>query len=58
LTASTVEGYRDAVLRLLNNPQDREQFARNGRARVLSHHSWKNSMNKLDMLIEKCRKSS
>ncbi len=58
LTASTVEGYRDAVLRLLNNPQDRDQFARSGRSRVLSHHSWKNSMNKLDMLIEKCCESS
>lgn len=58
LTASTVEGYRDAVLRLLNNPQGRDQFARSGRSRVLSHHSWKNSMNKLDMLIEKCCESS
>lgn len=55
LTASTVEEYRDAVLRLLDSPQDRERFAYSGRARVLSHHSWEHSMNKLDLLIEKCR---
>ncbi len=58
LTATTIEGYRDAVLRLLDSPQDRERFARSGRARVLSHHSWENSMSKLNLLIEKCRKVS
>ena len=54
LTASTGEGYRDAILRLLDNQQDRELFARNGRARMLSHHSWEHSMNKLSLLIDKC----
>lgn len=54
LTASTVEGYRDAVLRLLDKQADRERFARKGRARMLSHHNWENSMNKLSLLIEKC----
>jgi sugar transferase (PEP-CTERM/EpsH1 system associated) len=58
LTASTREGYRDAVLRLLDSPKDRELFARSGRARMLSHHNWENSMNKLSVLIEKCLANS
>jgi sugar transferase (PEP-CTERM/EpsH1 system associated) len=58
LTASTIEGYRDAVLRLLESPKDREQFARRGRARMLSHHNWENSMNQLSLLIEKCLAAS
>ncbi len=54
LTASTPEGYRDAVLRLLSSPKDRARFASRGRARMLSHHNWEDSMNKLTGLIEKC----
>lgn len=58
LTASTSEGYRDAVLRLLDSPKDRERFACSGRARMLSHHNWENSMKKLSLLIEKCLSNS
>jgi len=44
LTASTPPGYTDAIVRLLENPTERERFARAGRARILTHHNWQGSM--------------
>jgi hypothetical protein len=35
----------------------RERFAAAGRARVETHHSWTNSMAKLDRIIEACLES-
>lgn len=58
LTASTAEEYQDVILGLMNNSKERERFACSGRARMLSHHNWENSMNKLSVLIEKCLASS
>ena len=55
LTASNVDGYCQAILGLLENPKDREQYASRGRARMLSHHSWNSSMKKLSRLIKRCR---
>ncbi len=52
--ARTPEEYSDAVLSLLDSPAERERTARAGRERVLSHHSWENSMLKLDKIIERC----
>ncbi len=54
LTAQSPEGYRDAVLRLLEDPKERQRFSRAGRNRMLSHHSWDHSMKKLDAIIETC----
>lgn len=54
LTASTRDDYCEAILRLLESPKERERYAKHARARMLSHHNWEGSMNKLSHLIEKC----
>ena len=48
LVASTPAEYRDAILRVLENPAERSRLAAAGRARVLSHHSWPSAMTRLD----------
>lgn len=58
LTASTPMEFRDAILRLLDDPRERARFARAGRERVRSHHDWDSSMRKLDSLIEECLSTS
>ncbi|MDL1859470.1 TIGR03087 family PEP-CTERM/XrtA system glycosyltransferase [Betaproteobacteria bacterium PRO7] len=54
LVAETPEQYRDAILRLLEDPSERARLAAAGRARVLSHHAWGSSMKRLDAIIDKC----
>jgi glycosyltransferase involved in cell wall biosynthesis len=51
LAASTPDGYADAILRLLENPAEHHRFARAGRARMLSHHNWQGSMERLSSQI-------
>jgi glycosyltransferase involved in cell wall biosynthesis len=54
LVASTPAEYRDAILRLLDDPAERARLAAAGRTRVLSHHAWPSSMQRLDRIIERC----
>jgi sugar transferase (PEP-CTERM/EpsH1 system associated) len=54
LVASTPEEYRDAILRILNDPSERTRLAHAGRQRMLSHHAWDKSMRRLDRIIERC----
>jgi sugar transferase (PEP-CTERM/EpsH1 system associated) len=54
LAASSPEQYADAILRIMENPVERERLARAGRERMLSHHSWDKSMDRLDGIIERC----
>ena len=54
LVASTPVEYRDAILRILDDPTERARLATAGRARVLSHHAWPSSMLRLDRIIERC----
>jgi len=54
LVADTPDDYVTTILHLFNHPDERDRLSRDGRARMLSHHDWKNSMEKLDVLIEKC----
>lgn len=54
LTASTPEEYAAAVLRILEDPAERQRLSRAGRARMLSHHAWDKSMQRLDGIIERC----
>jgi polysaccharide biosynthesis protein PslH len=54
LVASTPAEYRDAILRVLNDPAERARLSAAGRARVLSHHGWPSSMQRLDRIIERC----
>jgi hypothetical protein len=51
---STPAEYRDAVLRIIGDPMERRRLSESGRARVLSHHSWPNSLKRLDAIIEEC----
>jgi polysaccharide biosynthesis protein PslH len=54
LVASTPAGYTDAIIRLVENPAERERLARSGRARMLSHHNWQHSMQRLDTQLSDC----
>jgi len=54
LTATTPDEYVAAILRVLDDPAERTRLARAGRARVLSHHAWPQSMRRLDGIVERC----
>jgi len=54
LVASTPAEYRDAILRILESPEERTRLAAAGRARVLSHQSWPSAMKRLDGIIDRC----
>jgi sugar transferase (PEP-CTERM/EpsH1 system associated) len=54
LVASTREEYAQAVLRILDNPAQRQQLGAAGRTRMLSHHAWDSSMRRLDGIIARC----
>jgi sugar transferase (PEP-CTERM/EpsH1 system associated) len=51
LTAASPAEYVSAIDRVLGSRELRERLARDGRARVLSHHAWRSSMQRLDGLI-------
>jgi sugar transferase (PEP-CTERM/EpsH1 system associated) len=44
-----------AVLRIVEQPAERARLAAAGRERMLSHHAWPRSMQRLDGIIERCR---
>jgi sugar transferase (PEP-CTERM/EpsH1 system associated) len=54
LVASTPRQVADAVLRLAADRTERERLARAGRERMLTHHSWKGSMERFDRIVERC----
>ncbi|MEY5100491.1 MAG: hypothetical protein RJA36_3210 [Pseudomonadota bacterium] len=54
LVADTPLQYADAIARLAGDPVERERLARAGRDRMLSHHAWTQSMQRLDAIIERC----
>ena len=54
LVASTSEEQAAAVLRILDDRAKRQRLAIAGRSRVLSHHDWGRSMQRLDEIIERC----
>lgn len=54
LVGETPREYSDAILRILGSPGERERLAVAGRARMLSHHSWANSMLRLDGIVQRC----
>jgi hypothetical protein len=54
LTATTADEYVAAILRVLDDPAERGRLARAGRARMLSHHAWPQSMRRLDAIVERC----
>ncbi|WIV95948.1 TIGR03087 family PEP-CTERM/XrtA system glycosyltransferase [Kinneretia aquatilis] len=51
LVADTPQQCAEAVLRIVENPAERERLSSAGRARMLSHHAWPRSMERLDKII-------
>ena len=54
LVARSPQDYADKVLALMGDPAARQALGAAGRARVESHHSWANSMVRLDGIIDAC----
>ena len=57
LVADSAADIAQAVLRIVENPAERARLALAGRARMLSHHAWPRSMQRLDDIIETCRRA-
>ena len=55
LVADNAAEVTQAILRIVENPAERERLALAGRERMLSHHAWPRSMARLDAIIERCR---
>ena len=54
LLARSPEEYGDQVLSMMTDQAARQRLAGAGRARVVTHHNWANSMAKLDQIVETC----
>jgi sugar transferase (PEP-CTERM/EpsH1 system associated) len=54
LVADSPQQHAAAVLRLVEQPAERGRLARAGRERMLSHHAWPRSMQRLDAIVERC----
>jgi polysaccharide biosynthesis protein PslH len=57
LVADSADDVAAAVLRIVENPTERQRLAAAGRDRMLSHHAWPRSMQRLDGIIERCVRS-
>ena len=53
LVADTPQACAAAILRIVDNPQERQRLATAGRERMLSHHAWARSMVRLDGIIQR-----
>src|SRR5690606_3846719 len=54
LVAETTDDYVRQILRVLDAPPERARLARAGRERMLSHHAWPKSMQRLYRIIDRC----
>ena len=54
LVASAPGEYAQAVLQILDNPEQRGRLSSAGRERMLSNHAWNRSMQRLDRIVERC----
>ena len=54
LTGTSTGDYVEAILRLLEKPEERRRFAEAGRERMLTHHDWSGSMARMDEIIDRC----
>jgi sugar transferase (PEP-CTERM/EpsH1 system associated) len=54
LVANSHEDQTAAILRILEDDGERRRLASAGRERVLLHHDWGHSMQRLDGIIERC----
>lgn len=55
LVADKPADVAQAVLRIVEQPSERERLAAAGRERMLSHHAWARSMQRLDGIVARCR---
>ncbi len=55
---NTREEHAAAVLRILKDDNERARLSATGRARMLSHHDWGRSMQRLDRVIKRCLAAS
>jgi sugar transferase (PEP-CTERM/EpsH1 system associated) len=53
LVADSAKEITTAILSLVENPGKRERLSAAGRARMLSHHAWPRSMQRLDAIVER-----
>jgi polysaccharide biosynthesis protein PslH len=58
LVANTPAEHAAAVLRVLDDHGERRRLSLAGRDRMLSHHEWGRSMQRLDGIIERCLNTS
>ena len=54
LTACDTGGYLAQISRILDSRDERDRLSAQGRERMLSHHSWEQSMNRMDQIIDEC----
>jgi hypothetical protein len=52
--ADSASDITQAILRIAENPDERLRLAVAGRQRMLSHHAWPRSMQRLDGIIQRC----
>lgn len=57
LVGDTPQEYAQAIFRITEDPQERERLAQAGRARMLSHHAWPRSMERLDGIIARAARN-
>lgn len=54
LVADSPNMIADAVLSLMECPDERDALCHRGRSRVLSHHTWGKAMDRFDGIVESC----
>jgi glycosyltransferase involved in cell wall biosynthesis len=58
LAEDDYDGYAASALRILEHRHQRARLSTTGRERVLSHHTWDRSLQRLDDVIDRCLKRS
>lgn len=54
LVADSPQQYAQALLRIMDDPQERARLSAAGRECMLTRHDWTNSMRRLDTIIQRC----
>ena len=54
LVADTPAESADAIIGQVESPERRRRLSGAGRKRMLSHHAWSRSMERLDGIVERC----
>ena len=54
LAGSSPDDYAQAILRVMDDSGLRQRLSVAGRERMLTHHDWERSMQRLDRIVERC----